>query len=124
MNINRVEFSGNLAADAAQRDAGNTTVTSFRIAVNPRKRAGKEDGETMWFGCSLWGQRGTSLLPYLKKGQRVVVFGELSQRTFTNKEGVEVVGFDINVASIDFVSSNQRSESNDNVVASNANLPF
>jgi single-strand DNA-binding protein len=124
MNINRVEFSGNLAADATQREAGNSNVTSFRIAVNPQKRAGKEEGETMWFGCSLWGQRGTALLPYLKKGQRVIVFGRLSQRTYTDKtSGQERVSFDINVDSLDFVNTSGQSESQA-PAAKNDDLPF
>jgi single-strand DNA-binding protein len=125
MNINRVEFSGNLAADAAQREAGSTNVTSFRIAVNPQKRKGKEEGETMWFGCSVWGERGTALLPYLKKGQRVIVFGRLSQRTF-EKDGESRTSFDINVDSIDFVTSGDRSGEDTMVSAkaSAAELPF
>lgn len=125
MNINRVEFSGNLAADATQREAGNSTVTSFRIAVNPQKRKGKEEGETMWFGCSLWGERGTALLPYLKKGQRVVVFGRLSQRTFETKEGESRTSLDINIDSLDFVNSGgQNGATDEPVKVSNADLPF
>jgi len=124
MNINRVEFSGNLAADASQREAGTNTVTSFRIAVNPRKRDGKEEGETMWFGCSLWGKRGTSLMPYLKKGQQVIVFGELSQRSYKDKAtGEDRVSYDINVNNVDFVSSGGRG-GNEPAANRNDDLPF
>lgn len=124
MNVNRVEFSGNIAADAVQREAGGNTVTSFRIGVNPRKRGGKEQGETMWFGCSLWGSRGDSLLPYLVKGKRVLVFGALTQRTFKDKDGNDRVGFDINVDSIDFVNTNSTSDAEQVPAAPKEDLPF
>lgn len=124
MNINRVEFSGNLAADATQREAGSTNVTSFRIAVNPQKRKGKEEGETMWFGCSLWGERGSALLPYLKKGQRVIVFGRLSQNSYT-KDGETRTSFDINVDSIDFVNTTGTNGATaEAATPSTASLPF
>jgi single-strand DNA-binding protein len=126
MNVNRVEFSGNLAADAAQRQAGDNTVTSFRMGVNPRKRGGKEQGETMWFNCSVWGNRGNSLLPYLKKGQRVLVFGALTQRTY-EKDGQTRLSYDINVDSIDFVNTTRNSEGNasaDAPVVNVDDLPF
>lgn len=123
MNVNRVEFSGNIAADATQRQAGENTVTSFRIGVNPRKRGGKEQGETMWFGCSVWGNRGTSLMPYLKKGQRVLVFGALSQRTY-EKDGQTRVGYDINIDSIDFVNTGNGAEKSDAPTVAVDDLPF
>lgn len=79
--------AGNVGKDAELRDAGGTSVLGFSVAGT----AGWGDREqTLWFNCSIWGKRGESLAQYIKKGTRVTVNGELSQREYEGKQYLEL----------------------------------
>ena len=83
--MNVFTFSGNIGSDAEQRATkAGTAVVSFSVAV---KSGYGERESTIWVKCSLFGKRGESLLPYLIKGQQVVVSGEASLNTWEGKEG-------------------------------------
>jgi single-strand DNA-binding protein len=82
--MNVFTFSGNIGSDAEQRATkAGTAVVSFSVAV---KSGYGERESTIWVKCSLFGKRGESLLPYLIKGQQVVVSGEASLNTWEGKE--------------------------------------
>lgn len=85
MGLNVFTFSGNLARDGEQRFSQNgDSIVSFTVPVT----SGFGDKEkTAWVKCDLFGKRGESVLPYLKKGQLVAVSGEFSLDEWTGKEG-------------------------------------
>lgn len=91
-----------LGRDAEVRYTTNQkAVASLPIAVD----FGFGDNKgTIWMDGSLWGKRAESgLIQYLTKGQQVVVSGELGQRKYTNKEGIEVPVTTLKIAEIDLV---------------------
>jgi single-strand DNA-binding protein len=76
-----------IGKDAVTRQAGKTTVTGFSGACN----VGFGDNQTtLWFNCSIWGDRGAKLEQYLIKGSQVWVSGELSQREYEGKQYLEL----------------------------------
>ena len=76
-------IAGNIGKSAETRRTPNgDAVTSWSVAVEERKGSEKR---TIWFDCSLWGKRGESLAPYLTKGGKVAVSGELSTREHDGK---------------------------------------
>lgn len=77
-----LSIAGNIGKDAETRTSGDTTVTSWSVAVEERK--GQEKA-TMWFDCSLWGQRGKSLEQYLTKGSKVSLSGDFGTREHNGK---------------------------------------
>jgi single-strand DNA-binding protein len=79
-----VTVAGNLAADCRQNTAGTNEVTNFVVLSNTMK--GGEDVTTQC-DCALWGKRGTSLAPYLKKGTFVVVSGSGHTELYEGKKG-------------------------------------
>lgn len=85
-------IAGNIGKSAETRNAGQSTVTSFAVAVEQRGRDGKK---TQWVNCSLWGQRGEKLANYLTKGTRVCVSGELTTREHNGKTYLEVNASDV-----------------------------
>lgn len=97
--MNKISATGRLAADAETRfTPGGDAVASFRVASD----VGFGDKKTTnWFVCQLWGKRGEGLAPYLVKGQQVTVFGTLTLREYTNKEGTKQVSPDIRVDEIE-----------------------
>lgn len=85
-------IAGNIGRNAETRNAGQSTVTSFAVAVEQRGRDGKK---TQWVNCSLWGQRGEKLANYLTKGTRVCVSGELTTREHNGKTYLEINASDV-----------------------------
>jgi single-strand DNA-binding protein len=76
----------------------NTAYLNFPLAYTPRKQVNGEwqDGETMWFKVVVFGTKAEAIADTLKKGDTVLVTGELTQSTFTDKaDGKERVSLEI-----------------------------
>lgn len=88
-------FIGNVTRDAEMRNTqSGHSVLSFSVAVNNRRTE-----ETTFVDCSLWGKLGSSIEPYMKKGQKVFVQGDFGTREYNGKtyitcnaDKVELVG--------------------------------
>jgi len=71
--MNKYIFNGNITKDAEVRQAGQSTVCSFTVAVNDGYGDKKH---TEFVKCSLWGKRAEGGLPkFLTKGASVLVEG-------------------------------------------------
>ena len=93
--MNSWNFTGNLGADAEQRvTPSGEPVVSFSVGV----KAGFGDrATTTWARCQMWGKRGESVAPYLKKGQLVGVSGEASLREYDKKDGSKGASLEVRV---------------------------
>jgi single-strand DNA-binding protein len=81
--MNVLTISGNIGRDAEVRNAGGTSVAGFSLAM---KSGYGDKAQTIWVDCSLWGKPAESgLVQYLKKGQFVVVTGEMGTREHEGK---------------------------------------
>lgn len=101
--MNVFTFTGNLGNDAEQRFTPNgDSIVSFSV---PCKSGFGDKAVTSWIKCSLWGKRGESVLPYLKKGQLVGVSGEFSAREWTDKEGQKRVSNECRVNDVQLLGS-------------------
>lgn len=81
--MNVLSLCGNLGKDAEVRSVSGTSVASFSVAM---KSGYGEKAQTIWVDCSLWGKQAESgLIQYLKKGQFVVVSGEMGTREYEGK---------------------------------------
>lgn len=87
-NINTVCLTGNLTKDPETREAGSSTVTNLRLAVNVRQKQGDEWGErACYFDVTVWGAQGDNCAKYLEKGRGVAVTGRLDWREWETDEG-------------------------------------
>lgn len=78
-----ITIAGNIGKNAEiYTTQGGEHLAGWSVAVEERN--GK-DKRTIWFDCSLWGKRGQALAPYLTKGSRVAVSGDLSMREHNGK---------------------------------------
>lgn len=96
--MNKITADGRIVADAEVRvtPAGDA-ICSFRMASD----VGFGDKKTTnWFSCTVWGKRGESLSQYLTKGTPVTVYGTLTLREWTNKEGIKQLSPDIRIDEI------------------------
>jgi single-strand DNA-binding protein len=102
--MNKLSATGRIVADAETRAAGSDTLTKFRLASD----VGYGDRKsTNWFQCEIWGKRGEALAQYLTKGQQVTVFGTLTMREWTSKEGVKNLSPDIRIDEIELQGGKQ-----------------
>ena len=104
----KLEIIGNLGADAELREANGKKYVSFRVAET-RKFADKQTGEmvssTTWASCSMDGDN-TNLLPYLKKGQRVFVRGNMELKIFvSSRDGQRHAGVNVYVKELELCGS-------------------
>lgn len=83
--MNSITIAGQLGKDAEIKYLNNgDPVASFSVADSQGK-----DKPTIWWRCSLFGKRADSLAPYLLKGQAVTVTGTLTEREYTDKDGMQ-----------------------------------
>ena len=98
-NETMVTLQGNVGGDVVLRQAGEHLVANFRIACTPRRFQRKSgewaDGETQWYSVSAWRQLGEHCSRSLRRGDPVVVQGRLTQRSYINKNNVEVAALEV-----------------------------
>lgn len=83
---------GRVGRDAVVRQAGDTPVASWALAVD----AGYGDRKvTTWLDCSLWGKRAEPVAQHIRKGDRLGVTGELSHREHDGKTYVTLKVSDV-----------------------------
>ena len=76
--MKNITIAGGITRDAVTRTTQQgDKVTGFSVAVSEGFGDSKR---TLYFDCSLWGNRGEKLAGYLTKGSRVAVSGDLSTR--------------------------------------------
>jgi single stranded DNA-binding protein len=87
--MNQIIIEGNLGSDPEMKMFKDETLASFSLAHTPRSKVNNqwEDGETVWFRVTFWNSKSDSVLENLKKGDKVMVVGKLSQSNYTNKAG-------------------------------------
>ena len=106
--MNTFSFIGNLGADAEKKDfESGRVVCNFSVATTTGY---KEKKETFWIRCAMWGNKNIAIADYLKKGTKVFITGELTQREFETKEGSKT-SLDLNVNSIELLGDGKTATS-------------
>lgn len=113
MSINNVNISGNLVRDAelVASQAGYP-ILNFCVAVNDRQR-NKETNEwedyPNYIDCTLFGNLGSSIEQYMKKGMKVSVSGKLRQNRW-EKDGQKQSKIKIIVDDIEFMAQSHNNQ--------------
>lgn len=99
--MNSCNFVGRIGRDPELKKVGENDVLSFSLASDTGYGDNKK---TIWLDCSLWGKRAVSLQPHLEKGTQMTAIGELSERSYTNKDGAEKTALQFRVEKLSFTS--------------------
>ena len=106
-SFNKVILIGNLTADPElKQTAGGISVCSFTIAVN-RRFAGKgEQGQPTvdFISVVAWRQNAEFVNRYFKKGNPILVCGQLQTRTWTDNQGQKRYATEVICDEVTFVS--------------------
>ncbi|WNO28403.1 SSB protein [Corynebacterium phage PSonyx] len=122
-----ITIVGNIVADPELRfTPSGAAVCNFRVASTPRifnKNSNQyEDGEAVFLTVNVWRQAAENVAESLSKGMRVIVHGNLKQRSYETREGekrsvyeieADEVGPSLTFAKAD-VQRTQRSNNNFN----------
>lgn len=112
--LNAVVIAGNLTKDPIFRQTTNgTPVVNFSIASNRRFRDKNEDWkeDVCYVGVVAWNRLAESCRDKLRKGNAVLVDGELQSRTFKTEDGNNRTIVEIKARRIQFL--NKRIGAND-----------
>lgn len=122
---NIVVITGRITKDLELKQAGQTQVTNFSMAVdNPFKK-----DDTSFFDVVAFGRTAELLNNYCGKGSKIGVEGTLKQDRFTDKEGNNRSVVRVNANRIEFMDSKSNNQSNNqpqqqNGQAQSGNNPF
>jgi len=109
--LNKIMLIGNLGRDPEMNVTGDgTPFTRFSIAVNRRTKnaKGEKGEETEWFNVVAWRQLAELCNTYLQKGAKVYLEGRLTQRKYTDKNGVERTTVEVTANDVEFLSGKQQ----------------
>lgn len=107
--MNKIVLLGRLTRDIELRQAGETSVARFSLAVNRTfKRDGEPDAD--FFNCVAFGKRAETLAQYVHKGNQLAVEGHVQIGQYTNKDGANVKTFDVMVDGFDFIGGKSERE--------------
>jgi len=105
--LNSVIIAGNLTKDPIFRQTTNgTPVVNFSVASNRRYRDSKDNWQedVCYVGVVAWNKLAESCRDKLKKGNAVLVEGELQSRTFKTEKGDSKTIVEIKARRIQFLN--------------------
>ncbi len=100
--MNKIVLIGRLTKDPEIKTTkSESKVTSFTLAVdNPVKKDAEKT--TSFIPCLAWNTTGEVIAKYMKKGSLLAIEGRLNQRTYTNKDKINVNVFEVICDSVQF----------------------
>lgn len=126
--MNKVILVGRLTKDPVVRQAGETSVARFTIAIDRRfKKEGEQAAD--FPSIVAFGKTAEFTEKYFKKGMKVAIEGRLQTGSYTNKDGVKIYTTDVIAEAVEFAESKKTSEEkeekkSDWEEADDVDLPF
>lgn len=106
----RIIIVGNVGRDPEMRyTPSGVPVTSFSVAVNRKwtNQNGESQDKTTWFRVTCWRKQAEVAAQYLKKGQKVLVEGEVEASAYTDREGTARASLELSATNFRFLSSRE-----------------
>ena len=106
-SFNKVILIGNMTADPElKQTAAGISVCSFSIAVNRRFGKAEQGQQTVDFiNIVTWRQSAEFVSRYFKKGNPILVCGQLQTRTWTDNQGQKRYATEVVADEVSFVTS-------------------
>jgi single-strand DNA-binding protein len=104
---------GRISSDVevAYRGSKNTAVASFSFAVNRKFKNADGKYEADFHRVQAWGKLAEVLEKAAKKGDRLVVEGDVQNNNYEDRNGTKHFGYIINCSGVDFVETKKDRES-------------
>lgn len=99
--MNKAILMGRLTRDPETKQANETKVARYRLAVDRRFKKDEAD----FINCVAFGKSAEFAEKYLKQGTKVVVTGRIQTGSYTNREGATIYTTDVIVEDQEFAES-------------------
>ena len=100
----KTSFIGTLGKDAELKQIGNYNYITLNVAKTEKQGQGQED-VTDWVQCNkIAGKTPENLMKYLKKGTKVLLYGKLDVKDWTNQQGETKLQFTLWVDDMELIS--------------------
>ncbi|MEO8956579.1 MAG: single-stranded DNA-binding protein [Ktedonobacteraceae bacterium] len=112
--LNKIMLIGNLGRDPEMNyTPSGVAVTKFSLAVSRtyKTSGGEKRDETEWFNVVAWNKLAETCNSYLRKGNKVYIEGRLTQRKYTDKNGVERTAVDVVANEMEMLTPKSQSSS-------------
>ena len=98
---------GNVGRDAElSYTPQGVAVAKFSVAVSKVSGKGEDRKEkTTWFRVTIWREKAENLHQYIKKGNKIMVIGEIDASAYTNKDGQPTASLDLTANNVQFLGS-------------------
>lgn len=105
--LNSVQLMGRLTADPELRytQGEGVAITSFTLASDTGRKTKDGDKITHFIDCVAWRNQAEFACKYLSKGRLIVVEGELSTRSYTDRNEARRKVTEITVSRFHFADS-------------------
>ena len=104
--MNRLFFTGRVAAAPVLANHGDSKVTKFTLISNEYADHDEGSGEAkerqVRIQFTAFGSRGEAIARNVLKGDQLIVEAKLSNNDFTDGEGIERYGYNFTVDNFDF----------------------
>ena len=114
---NKVQLIGNLGAKAEIKTLeSGKSVANVSIATNEvyKNQQGEKVTETTWHNIVAWGKQAEILDKYTDKGTEIAIEGKLTNRSYTDKEGIKRYATEVLVNEILILGSKASKTENEN----------
>lgn len=113
MALNNVVIVGRLTKDVELKQAGESTVANFTLAVDKPYNKDKEHPEANWIDCVAWNKTAEFISKYFTKGKKIGVTGSLQTRTYEDKDSKKKIKVtEVMVSTADFIESKGDDQTN------------
>ena len=102
----KTSFIGILGKDAEFKQIGNNNYITMNVAKSEKQG---QENITDWVQCNKFaGNSPSNLMQYLKKGTKVLFYGKLDVREWTNQQGETKMQFTLWVDELELISQPQQ----------------
>jgi single-strand DNA-binding protein len=109
--MNKVILIGNLTRDPELTETpSGVPVCRFAIAVSRDYADSQGNRETDFFNITTWRGKAETCGKYLKKGNKVAVYGSLQNRSYEDKDGIKRTVTDVIASDVEFLTPKQSEE--------------
>lgn len=106
-SFNKVILVGNMTADPELKQTqGGLSICSFSIAVNRRFKGENGQQDCDFITIVAWRQQAEFVTRYFKKGNPILVCGQLQTRTWTDNQGNKRYATEVVADEVSFVGNN------------------
>lgn len=107
--MQQITIVGNIGKDAVVKSSNGNDLTTFSVCVTEKynDRGGEPVERSTWYGC-IYRKKGVA--NFIKKGDRILIQGELNPKIYVNDRNEASLDLTVNVARIEFLPNKSKDD--------------